>query len=364
MEDQKYMALALELAKKGAGWCAPNPKVGAVIVKENRIIGRGWHEKYGSLHAERNALQNCTEDPAGSTIYVTLEPCCHHGHQPPCVEAIIEAGISRVVIGSSDPNPLVAGKGVEILRNHGISVTEGVLKEECDRLNDVFFHYITTNRPFVALKWAMTLDGKIAASTGDSKWVTGEAARNHVHTLRNRYRAILVGVNTVLADDPLLTCRMEGGRNPLRIVCDSHLRTPLDCQLVRTAREVPTLIATCQEKGWEPYLAAGCHLLACPGEDGRVNPDALLTALGAQGIDSVLVEGGGQIHWAFLKAGLVNKTYTYIAPKLLGGTKTPIGGVGFPKVSQALSLGKPRVTALGDDILLESEEIPDVHGNY
>ena len=282
------------------------------------------------------------------------------------MEAIIEAKIARVVIGSSDPNPLVAGKGVEILRNHGISVTEGVLKEECDRLNDVFFHYITTNQPFVVLKWAMTLDGKIAARTGDSKWITGDAARNHVQALRNRYRAILVGVGTVLADDPLLTCRMEGGRNPVRIVCDSRLRTPLTSQLVRTAKEVPTLIATCVEEGWEPYEELGCHLLHCPGEDGRVDLARLMTELGKNGVDSVLVEGGGTIHWAFIQAGLPNKICAYIAPKVIGGaeSKTPVEGVGYARMSEALPLGKPRVTTFSDDILLESEVLSDVYRNY
>lgn len=211
MNDVESMRLALALAERGRGWTAPNPMVGAVIVKDGAVIGQGWHERYGEPHAERNALAACTADPAGATMYVTLEPCCHHGKQPPCVEAILASGIRRVVIGSADPNPLVAGKGVAILRSHGVEVTENVLREECDALNKIFFHYITTGRPFVSLKYAMTMDGKIAAFTGASKWVTGETARSHVQRQRHRFRGIMVGVGTVLADDPLLTCRMETG---------------------------------------------------------------------------------------------------------------------------------------------------------
>ena len=200
------------LAKNGLGWTAPNPMVGAVLVKDGEIIGQGWHEKCGEPHAERNALANCKKSPQGATLYVTLEPCCHQGRQPPCVDAILEAGIRRVVVGSADPNPLVAGKGIRILREHGIEVTEHMLEEECDRLNEVFFHYIQTKRPFVVMKYAMTMDGKIATYTGASKWITSETARAHVQEQRHKYTAIMVGVGTVLADNPMLNCRMEGGK--------------------------------------------------------------------------------------------------------------------------------------------------------
>lgn len=188
MNDIDYMRLALQLAARGKGWTSPNPMVGAVIVKGGRIIGQGWHERYGELHAERNALRACTEDPAGATMYVTLEPCCHHGKQPPCVDAVLAAGITRVVVGSSDPNPLVAGRGIRILRAHGVEVTENILRAECDALNRIFFHFITTKRPFVSMKYAMTMDGKIATYTGASRWVSGEAARQHVQTQRHRFR--------------------------------------------------------------------------------------------------------------------------------------------------------------------------------
>ena len=214
MTAQDYMALALDLARKGAGWTSPNPMVGAVIVKDGRIIGQGYHALCGELHAERAALAACTEDPAGATMYVTLEPCCHQGRQPPCTDAILAAGIAHVVVGSGDPNPKVAGKGLDILRAHGVKVTEHVLEAECRALNDVFFHYIRTGKPYVVLKYAMTLDGKLAAYTGASQWITGEEARRHVHTQRNRFRSILVGVDTVIADDPQLTCRIEGGPQP------------------------------------------------------------------------------------------------------------------------------------------------------
>jgi diaminohydroxyphosphoribosylaminopyrimidine deaminase/5-amino-6-(5-phosphoribosylamino)uracil reductase len=245
LHDQEYMDLALELAEKGCGWVNPNPMVGAVIVKDNRIIGQGYHQRYGEFHAERNALASCKEDPRGATLYVTLEPCCHHGKTPPCTEAIIESGIARVVIASPDPNPLVAGEGVRILREHGVQVEEGLLREACDKLNKVFFHFIQTKTPYVVMKYAMTMDGKIATASGLSQWITGEVARSRVHTDRHRYQAIMVGVGTVLADDPLLTCRLPNGRNPIRVICDTHLRTPLDAQVVTTTESAATILATC-----------------------------------------------------------------------------------------------------------------------
>ena len=344
------MALALQLAEKGAGWTSPNPMVGAVLVKDGEIIGRGYHAKCGGLHAERAALAACTGDPAGATLYVTLEPCCHHGRQPPCTEAILQAKIARVVVGSGDPNPLVAGKGLDLLRAHGVQVTEGVLDRECRALNHVFFHFIQTGRPYVVLKYAMTLDGKLAAYTGASQWITGEQARRHVHTQRSRYRAILVGVGTVLADDPQLTCRLEGGRDPLRVVCDTNLRTPLTANVVRTARQTPTCLATCvsQESRLAPYREAGCQVLSLPQSNGQVSLPALMKALGSQGVDSVLAEGGSALHWSLVRDGLVNRVQAYLAPKILGGQ-------GFPHPDQALRLAPPTLTPLGEDLLWESE---------
>ena len=356
MNDAEYMRLALVLAERGRGWTAPNPMVGAVIVKDGAVIGQGWHERYGEPHAERNALASCTADPAGATMYVTLEPCCHHGKQPPCVDAILTSGIRRVVIGSADPNPLVAGKGVAILRAHGVEVTENVLREECDALNRIFFHYITTGRPFVSLKYAMTMDGKI---TGASKWVTGETARRHVQQQRHRFRGIMVGVGTVLADDPLLTCRMENGRNPVRIICDTHLRTPPQAQVVTTADQIPTILATCcaDPERQAVYQRAGCQVLCLNEENGHVDLRQLMERLGREQIDSILLEGGGTLNWAALECGIVQQVQAYIAPKLFGGrdAKTPVEGVGIPAPDDAFRLKNSRMERLGEDLLIESE---------
>jgi diaminohydroxyphosphoribosylaminopyrimidine deaminase/5-amino-6-(5-phosphoribosylamino)uracil reductase len=367
MDDEKYMRMALELAKRGEGFVSPNPMVGAVIVKDGRVIGQGWHERYSELHAERNALKNCTESAGGATIYVTLEPCCHHGKQPPCTDAILESGISRVVIGSADPNPLVSGGGVRILKEHGIEVKENVLREECDSINPIFFHYIKTGLPYVVMKYAMTLDGKIAAYTGESKWITGEAARAHVQTQRHRFRGIMAGIGTVLADDPLLTCRMEGGRNPIRIICDSGLRTPIDSQIVSTAGEIETIIATCvtDENRHAPYKEKGCTVLPVKPQlqNGdihspiRIDPVELMKKLGELKIDSILLEGGGTLNWSVLNAGLVSAVQAYIAPKLFGGAgaKSPVEGQGVAFPSEAFMLKNTKVTKLGDDFLIEGE---------
>ena len=360
--DQQYMRLAIQLAEKGCGKVSPNPMVGAVIVKDGKIIGQGYHEKYGEYHAERNALMNCTESPEGATVYVTLEPCCHHGKTPPCTDALIEAKVSKVVVGSFDPNPVVSGRGIEILRRNGIEVITDCLKKECDSLNEIFMHYITTNMPFVALKYAMSADGKIACHTGESRWITGVSARKHAHSLRNRYSAIMVGVGTVLEDDPLLTCRMVEGRNPLRVICDTNLRTPLTSQIVQTAAEVPTIIATCCIDGakYRPYEEMGCQVWQLPLDDGHVDLTALMLRLGENKIDSVLIEGGGELNWSAIKNRLVQKTYVYMAPKLIGGTnaKAPVGGEGFAYPHQALNLVNGKITRLGPDFLIESEVIP------
>ena len=364
MKDEKYMAMALELAVKGRGWTSPNPMVGAVIVKDGRVIGKGLHEKYGQSHAERNALADCSESPEGADIYVTLEPCCHHGKQPPCTDALIEAGIRRVIVGSGDPNPLVAGKGIEILKKHGIEVKEGILKDECDALNKVFFHYIKTGTPYVTMKYAMTMDGKIAAYTGESKWVTGEKAREHVQMQRHINSGIMVGVGTVLADDPMLTCRIPGGKNPVRIICDSRLRTPLTSQIVRTAGTVPTLIATCctETSKHEALHEAGCRIVTVGEKNGQVNLKELMERLGREKLDSILLEGGGTLNWSALESGIVQKVQAYIAPKLFGGAsaKTPVEGHGYPSPASSLRLADSTITLLGDDFLIEGEIVSEV----
>lgn len=356
---EEYMQLALLEAVKGAGCVNPNPLVGAVVVKDGSIIGQGYHEAYSKPHAERNALANCSSSPKGATIYVTLEPCSHHGKTPPCTEALIENGIATVIMGVRDPNPLVAGKGVEQLKAAGIEVIEGVCEAECLALNRVFFHFIKTGLPYVVMKYGMTMDGKIATYTGASRWITGEAARQKVHEDRNLYTAIMAGVGTVLADDPLLTCRIANGRNPLRIICDTHLRTPLTSQLVSTASEVATLIATCESKEEKlaPYREKGCEIAMMPKAGEHLDLAMLMKHLGEKRIDGILLEGGGTLNWSMLDGGHVNLVQAYVALKLFGGAQapSPVGGVGVKHPDDAFLLGNPTITRVGEDILIESE---------
>ena len=369
MPDEKFMRRAIELALRGEGRTRPNPLVGAVIVKDGRLIGEGYHTQYGALHAEREALADCFnrgENSRDADIYVTLEPCCHTGKQPPCTEALVEAGVGRVIIGSSDPNPLVAGKGVEYLLQHGIQVETGFLKAECDALNPIFFHYITAGKPYVALKYAMTADGKIATVTSASKWITGEEAREHVQKLRNWYAAILVGINTVLADNPMLNCRLPGGVNPLRIVLDSNLRIPLDCQLVQTARNIPLMVVCSSDPAGkrEKLEGLGVEVLLLPGVDGRPSLEALVSELGKRGIDSLLIEGGSQVHYSALQAGIVNHIYSYVAPKIFGGAQAlgPVSGDGVQHVAEAFPLQVVGTQMFGSDILIEYE-VKNVYRN-
>lgn len=357
MTHEDYMKIAIELAENGAGFVNPNPLVGAVIVRDGKIIGKGWHRKYGELHAERNAFADCTEDCSGADMYVTLEPCCHHGKTPPCTDIIIEKKIKRVYIGSSDPNPKVAGKGVRILREHGIEVTEDILKEQCDSLNEIFFHYITTGRPFVTMKYAMTLDGKIACRTGLSKWITGESARQHVQYERLRHMAIMVGVGTVIADNPMLNCRLENGRNPLRIVCDTNLRIPPECNIVRTAYEIPTIIATCSDdtEKISQYENYGCRIMRVKKSGNHIDLNDLINKIGNEKIDSILLEGGGELNYSALEAGIVNKIQAYIAPKIFGGegAKTAVLGAGVESPDEAYIIKRTEIKRIGEDFLIE-----------
>lgn len=363
MTDQEYMLRAIQLAKKGEGWTNPNPMVGAVIVKDGRIIGEGYHKKCGELHAERNAIASLTESAEGATIYVTLEPCCHYGKTPPCTEAIIEQKIKKVVIGSRDPNPKVAGKGAQILRESGITVVQDFMREECDCLNPVFFHYITTKTPYVVMKYAMTLDGKIATKTGASKWITGEPARQEVQHMRHRYMGIMAGIGTVLADDPMLNVRVEGWKSPVRIVCDSSLRIPLDSQVVRSAKEYRTIVAYAGREENEEITekitekierlhAKGVDTVCCPDEKGQIDLKKLMTYLGNEGIDSILLEGGGTLNDSALRAGIVKEVHCFIAPKLFGGknSKTPVQGIGIGLPSEALKLKCTDICRIGEDI--------------
>lgn len=377
MPEEKYMRRAIELAKKGSGHVNPNPLVGAVIVRDGEIIGEGYHECYGQLHAERNAIANAKKrgnSLEGSTIYVTLEPCCHYGKTPPCTEAIIEEKIARVVVGSDDPNPLVSGKGFQMLREKGIEVIPHFLKEECDAMNHVFFHYIRTGTPYVAMKYAMTMDGKIACYTGDSKWVTGEESRAHVQTLRNHYKGIMAGIGTVLADDPMLNCRIEGGRDPIRIITDSHLRIPMDSQLVRTAGQQPLIVACLpdadeekaaqlQEKGVEVLRIPGVTTADITEEQKEViSLPVLMKELGARKIDGILLEGGGQLNESALQAGIVDRIYCYIAPKIFGGAqaKTPVEGQGLTRAADAWQFNRIGMQEFGQDILLGYEKAQEL----
>ncbi len=352
------MERAIELAARGEGRVNPNPLVGAVIVKEGRVIAEGWHERYGGLHAERNAFRNCSENPEGATLYVTLEPCCHYGKTPPCTEAVIEHRIARVVVGLTDPNPLVAGKGIALLRQAGITVETGVGEERIREQNRVFLKYITTRRPWVVMKTAMTLDGKIAARTGDSRWVTGGEARRRVHRLRACCMGILVGSGTVKADDPLLTCRLEGDvRQPVRIVADSRAALPLDAQLVKTAGAYRTIVAHTAAAPVDKLAAlrqAGVETLLCAADDGHVRLADLLDRLGAAGVDSILLEGGGELNEAFLRQGLVDEVWAFVAPKLIGSSaaKTPVEGRGFDRMCDAVALRQVSVEQVGEDMLI------------
>lgn len=376
MTDREYMSRAIELAELGRGWVNPNPAVGAVIVKEGRVIGEGWHERYKGLHAERNAFASLTESAEGADLYVTLEPCCHYGKTPPCTEAIIAHKIRRVVIGSDDPNPKVAGKGVIQLREAGILVETGVMKAECDRLNPVFFHYITTNMPYVVMKYAMTADGKIATKTGASKWITGEKARARVQEMRHCYMGIIAGIGTVLADDPMLNVRLEGKKSPIRIICDSRLRIPLDSKICRSAGQYRTMIACgkiedgdlgiekkkeqdadCKEmvRKAEKLRAMGIEVVSLPDVQGRVDLLLLMNYLGSQKIDSVFLEGGGELNDSFLRAGLVQELKVFIAPKIFGGkeAKTPVSGVGVELPDQGTAFVLEKTSVIGEDFLLE-----------
>lgn len=369
--DEFYMKRALELAEKGIGRTAPNPLVGAVIVKNGRIIGEGWHEKFGEPHAEVNAIHNAVENPEGAELYVTLEPCCHYGKTPPCTDLLIQKKVRRVVVGVRDPDPRVAGGGIQRLREAGIEVTVGVLEQDCTNLNEVFFHFTKTRRPFVVVKAAMSLDGKIAAPSGESRWITGEAARRDVHHLRNRYSAIMAGVETVIRDDPELTCRLEDGRNPKRIILDSRLRIPLESKVLNDPAENPVLIA-CDEgaapEAADRLEAMGAELLYCRNRNGRIDLADLMEKMGSRSIDSILLEGGGTVNGSAFSQGIVHKVILYVAPMVIGGetSKTAVAGPGFLRLDQAYPLRFESVEQIGEDlkIIAYRKEEEHVHRDH
>lgn len=357
--DAFYMQQALELSKKGMGFVNPNPMVGAVIVKENRVIGRGWHEYFGGPHAEINAIRDAKGKTEGATLYVTLEPCSHYGKTPPCSLAIIQNKFARVVVGSVDPNPLVAGKGIEMIKKAGIEVQTGLLEKEVQELNEVFFKFIRTRRPFVVMKIATSMDGKIATTSGDSKWISGETSRNRVHELRNQYSAVMVGINTALKDDPMLNVRDVEGKtkNPVRIVADSLARIPLQCKLLNTLEIAETIIAVTDQAPESKINALqekGVSVLVCPALKDRVDLKFLMKELAARDIDSILLEGGGTLNFEALRQGIVDKVIAFVAPKIIGGAEalTSVEGTGFASLSDAVQIENLKAAPSGEDIML------------
>lgn len=337
-----FMKRALEIAQ--LGFVSPNPRVGAVLVDNGNIVAEGYHQNYGGAHAEINALQNLPLHYSldRATLYVSLEPCSHYGKTPPCALKIIESGIKKVVIACLDPNPLVAGKGVVLLKEAGIDVTVGILENEAHKLNEMFFKYITTGLPFVVLKSAMSLDGKICTYTGNSQWISSPSSRAEVHLLRSQVTAVMVGVNTVLADDPKLTSRIEKGRNPQRIILDSSLKTPLSATLVQTASDIPTMILTTikDSSRYTPYQELGVDVFQLPSKNKRIDLQEMMTFLSTKNIDSILLEAGGELVYSALQEKIVDKLLLYYAPIIIGGrdSKTFVEGEGVSTVGEAFSL--------------------------
>lgn len=360
LSPRAFMARALELAERGRGWVEPNPMVGAVVVRDGRIVGEGYHERFGGPHAEPNAIAAAGPEACrGATLYVTLEPCTHFGKTPPCVPAIIAARFARVVAAMIDPDPRTQGRGLEQLRAAGIEVEVGLLEAEAQRLNAPFTKLTTRGLPFVTAKWAMSLDGKTATRTGDSRWVSSVPSRELVHVLRGQSDAVLVGIGTVLADDPLLTARPPGPRVPARIVADSQARLPLASALARTAKDFPLIVATTEAAPAErraALAAQGAEVLVLPALHGRVSLPALMAELGSRRMTNVLLEGGGELCAAAVSAGLVDKVLAFVAPKLVGGrdARTPLEGGGVATMAQALQARHWTVRRVGDDAVIEA----------
>ncbi|NLB51597.1 MAG: bifunctional diaminohydroxyphosphoribosylaminopyrimidine deaminase/5-amino-6-(5-phosphoribosylamino)uracil reductase RibD [Syntrophomonadaceae bacterium] len=358
-KDSTYMQMALELARKGLGRTSPNPAVGAVIVKNGKVVGQGYHKKAGTAHAEVLALEEAGPDARGATIYVTLEPCSHYGKTPPCALALVKAGIKRAVIACKDTNPKVDGGGIEILQDNGVEIVTGILEKEALRLNEFFFKYIEHKIPFITLKTAMTLDGKIAAYSGDSRWISGDKSRYFVHTLRNQYDAVMAGIGTVLTDNPRLNTRLleEDKRDAVRIIVDGNLDIPLNNQIVQTAKEQTTIILTSTVKNQckaERLENMGIRIIELGGTPEAVPIEKALPILGEMGILSILVEGGANINAYMLENKLVDKVYWFIAPKLIGGKSapTPVAGNGITLMKDAVLLDEIEYKQIEKDILI------------
>ncbi len=358
MDHEKYMRLALELAAKGAGYVSPNPMVGAVVVKDDRVVGRGYHQALGGPHAEVNAIDDAGDAARGATLYVTLEPCNHYGRTPPCTQKILNAGIRRVVVAMADPNPHVTGGGNAYLGSLGLEVACGICEAEAVALNESFIKFMHTRHPFVVLKLAATLDGRIATRSGDARWVTGPQARAFVHQLRHGMDAIMVGIGTVLADDPELTTRLEqgGGIDPVRVVLDSRLTISPEARMLNQSSAAETLIIcgpeAPEEKGARLREKGAC-LIQLPLAEGRIDLKLLMKELGARGLTSLLIEGGAQVAAASLKDGIVDKVHFFYAPKIMGGDGIPIcTGKGPEKMSECLPVSRTTVSRAGEDILV------------
>ena len=355
--DEKYMRLAMQLAGNAIGRTSPNPLVGAVIVKDNRVVGCGWHRKAGTPHAEVHALNQAGELAQGADVYVTLEPCAHYGKTPPCAKALVEAKVKNVYGGLLDVNPKVAGKGFKILEDAGIHVEYGFLQDELRKQNEVFFKWIEHKKPFIVLKAAMTLDGKIATATGQSKWITNETSRAYGYKLRDIYDGIMVGINTVIEDNPMLTARVDGGKNPIRIVVDSSLRIDINANVVQD-KSAKTIIATTDKADKDKILKLQAQdvdvIVVDKDENDKVDIEKLLNILGQQNICSILVEGGATLNGSFVAKKLVDKVYFFIAPKIVGGkeAKTPVAGTGILNLQEALALKDIQIEKLEEDILI------------
>lgn len=355
--DEKYMRLAMQLAGNAIGRTSPNPLVGAVIVKDNRVVGCGWHRKSGTPHAEVHALNQAGELAQGADVYVTLEPCAHYGKTPPCSKALVEAKVKNVYGGLLDVNPKVAGKGFKILEDAGIHVEYGFLQDELRKQNEVFFKWIEHKKPFIVLKAAMTLDGKIATATGQSKWITNETSRAYGYKLRDIYDGIMVGINTVIEDNPMLTARVDGGKNPIRIVVDSSLKIDINANVVQD-KSAKTIVATTDKADKDKILKLQAQdvdvIVVDKDENDKVDIEKLLDILGQQNICSILVEGGATLSGSFVAKKLVDKVYFFIAPKIVGGkeAKTPVAGTGILNLQEALSLKDIQIEKLEEDILI------------
>ena len=358
-DDEYWMRRALRLAEKGRGRTSPNPMVGAILVKDGNVVGEGYHMKAGEAHAEIVALQQAGEEAKGAILYLNLEPCTHYGKTPPCAPKVIEAGVKRVVIGIEDPNPLVKGKGIEMMRKAGLDIETGILEEECRRLNEAFCKYILKKEPFVILKVAATLDGKIATRDGDSKWISGETSRRFVHKLRNRVDGVLVGIGTVLKDDPQLTARIRGGRDPYRIVLDSWLKIPEEAKVIGTFPSKAIIAATglAPKDKIEKLEKKGVQILILDSQEGKINLKSCLSKLGEMGITSLLVEGGSQVNGSFLDEGLIDKLLLFLSPRLMGDHQALgiFGGRGGSTLQEAVALREIKTRRFGKDLLIESD---------